>query len=123
VAAFAAFFLWGVASQAFGAVQDITADEGAGIASVATWLGAGRTVVLALVAYAAAGVLLLLGLPWPGSLAGLLVLPYIVNIWPFRSLSDADCEAAHVGWRRFLGLNYLTGFLLTQLLIWAALRG
>jgi 4-hydroxybenzoate polyprenyltransferase len=39
VAVFAAFFCWGVASQAFGAVQDISADVGAGIASVATWLG------------------------------------------------------------------------------------
>jgi lycopene elongase/hydratase (flavuxanthin-forming) len=118
-----AFFLWGVASQAFGAVQDIEADEGAGIGSVATWLGASRTVWLALVAYAFAGLLLLLGTHGPGRLAGLLAAPYLVSIWPFRALADRDCELAHAGWRRFLVLNYVTGFLVTQLLIWIGFGG
>jgi hypothetical protein len=44
-----------------------------------------------------------------------------VNIWPYRSVSVEDCESAHDGWRRFLVLNYVTGFLLTQLLIWVSL--
>jgi len=61
------------------------------------------------------------GLTAPASLAGLLVLPYLVSIWPFRSLSDARAEQAHRGWRRFLMLNLVTGFLLTQLLIVIAL--
>jgi 4-hydroxybenzoate polyprenyltransferase len=121
LAVFAAFFLWGAASHAFGAVQDIRADQGAGIASVATWLGAAGTVRLALVGYAAAGLLLLLGVDGPGRLAGLLVVPYLLNVWPFRSLPEADCEAAHAGWKRFLVLNYVTGFLVTQLLIWVSL--
>jgi 4-hydroxybenzoate polyprenyltransferase len=123
LAAFAAFFLWGVASHAFGAVQDIGADRGAAIGSVATWLGAAPTVRLALVAYAAAGLLLVLGTEGPGRLAGLLVLPYIASALPYRSLEDRDCERAHAGWRRFLVLNYVTGFLVTQLFIWIGMGG
>ncbi|HLS72485.1 MAG TPA: prenyltransferase [Actinomycetaceae bacterium] len=120
LAALGGFFLWGMASQAFGAVQDVTADREAGIASVATWLGAARTVRLSMVLYAAAGVAVL-GTGWPGALAGLLVIPYIVSITPFRSVSDADSEVANRGWRRFLWLNMVTGFLITQLLIWVAM--
>jgi 4-hydroxybenzoate polyprenyltransferase len=111
-----------VASQAFGAVQDISADRGAGIASVATWFGAARTVRLALGGYGVAGLLLLAGAGWPGLLAGLLVAPYLWNIWRYRNLRDDDCTRAHAGWRRFLVLNYVTGFLLTQLLIWSSVR-
>nr|BFF21292.1 hypothetical protein GCM10025730_48130 [Promicromonospora thailandica] len=50
-----AFLLWGMASHAFGAVQDVVPDRAAGIASVATALGAARTVRLALLAWCAAG--------------------------------------------------------------------
>jgi 4-hydroxybenzoate polyprenyltransferase len=121
LAAFAAFFVWGLASHAFGAVQDISADRAAGISSVATWLGAATTVRLAVALYAAAGVVLL-GTGWPARLAAVLVLPYVVNILPFRSVSEADCETANAGWRRFLTLNYVTGFLVTQLLLWITLR-
>ena len=122
MAALAGFFLWGVASQAFGAVQDIEADRGGGIASVATWLGARGTVRMAFAAYAVAGVLLL-GLDGPARLAALLVLPYLANVAPYLNLTDADCERAHAGWQRFLWLNYVTGFLLTQLLIWVTWGG
>jgi 4-hydroxybenzoate polyprenyltransferase len=122
LASLAAFFLWGMASQAFGAVQDVEADRAAGIASVATWLGAGRTVRLAMVLYVSAGLVLVLA-GWPAALAGLLAVPYLLNIAPFRSLPDADCERANAGWRRFLWLNWVTGFLVTQLLIWISLKG
>ncbi|MEV4900036.1 prenyltransferase [Citricoccus sp. NPDC055426] len=122
VASMVAFFFWGMASQAFGAVQDVTADREAGIGSIATALGARGAVRTAIVLYAAAGLVMLLT-GWPGALAGLLVLPYLVSIWPFRALPDARCEEANRGWRRFLWLNQVTGFLLTLLLIWIALRG
>ena len=115
-----AFFLWGMASHAFGALQDVGPDRMAGIGSIATVIGASATVRLAVGLYAAAGLMTLLT-PWPAPLAGLLVVGYIMNIWPFRSLPDADSERANRGWRRFLWLNVLTGFLLTQLLIWIAL--
>jgi 4-hydroxybenzoate polyprenyltransferase len=122
IAALSAFFAWGMASHAFGSVQDINADRGAGLASVATRFGAARTVRLALGLYVIAALLTLL-LGWPGALAGLLTLPYIANILPFRSISDQDCERSHSGWRRFLALNYVSGALLTQLFIWATWTG
>jgi 4-hydroxybenzoate polyprenyltransferase len=122
VALCAAFFLWGMASHAFGAVQDIQADREAGIGSIATVLGARATVRLAAGAYLLSGALLLLT-PVPGPLAALLALPYLANVLPYRSVSDADAARANDGWRRFLGLNFATGFGVTLLLIWyAAIR-
>jgi 4-hydroxybenzoate polyprenyltransferase len=120
VAALAGYFLWGMGSHAFGAVQDIEADRAAGIASVGTWLGAAGTVRLSLLAYLASG-LLLLTIGWPQLLAAALVLPYLANVVPFLRLGDQACEEANAGWRRFLWLNYLCGFLLTQLFIVMAL--
>lgn len=116
------FFLWGVASQAFGAVQDVVADRAGGIGSIATVTGARATVRFAIAAYLVSGALMLFT-PWPGALASFLTLPYVVNIVPFASLEDDDAELAHRGWGRFLWLNYVTGFFVTMLLIWyAAIR-
>lgn len=111
-----AFFLWGVASHAFGAVQDIVADREGGISSIATVLGGAVTVRIAVLAYAAAGVAMLFtGLP--GIIAAVLVIPYILSTAPFWSIRDEDAEQANRGWRRFLGLNFLSGFVVTMLLI------
>ena len=115
----ASFFLWGVASQAFGAVQDVVADRAGGIASIATVTGGRATVRFAIASYLVSGALLLFT-PWPGPLASFLVLLYVVNIVPFASLEDDDAELAHRGWERFLWLNYVTGFFVTMLLIWYA---
>jgi hypothetical protein len=84
---------------------------------VATWLGAAGTVRLAAAAYVLAGALLAT-LPTPWWTAAALAVPYLLNVAPYLGLTDADCERAHAGWRRFLWLNYLTGFLVTQLMIW-----
>jgi 4-hydroxybenzoate polyprenyltransferase len=119
VALIAAFALWGVASHAFGAVQDVVADRAARIASIATARGARWTVRFALICYAAAGVAML-ATDWPGPLAAVLVVPYLVTVWPYRSIADADAAAATAGWRRFLWLNQLSGFVVTLLLIWYA---
>ncbi|AJM77059.1 prenyltransferase [Rathayibacter toxicus] len=116
VALLVAFTLWGAASHAFGAVQDILADRAGGIGSIATALGAKATTRCAVAAYSACGLLLLL-LPWPGTLAALFAVAYIVNIWPYRSLPDSQAEQANAGWRRFLVLNFVTGFVATLLLI------
>jgi 4-hydroxybenzoate polyprenyltransferase len=121
VATLAGFFLWGAASHAFGAVQDITADRGAGIASVATSLGARRTVRLAMAGYALSAVLVLAA-GVPTAFAAVVPLVYLASVAPFRDLDDRDCEQANRGWRRFLWLNLVTGFLLTQALLVAALR-
>ena len=44
--------------------------------------------------------------------------PYLVTVWPYRSIRDADASAATRGWDRFLWLNQIAGFLVTLLLIW-----
>lgn len=116
----ASFFVWGMASHAFGAVQDIRADREGGISSVATVLGAHPTVVGATVGYVVSSALLLV-VPWPGTLAAFLPLAYAVNTATFWSVREADCERANLGWRRFLVLNLPVGFLVTMLLIWIAL--
>ena len=117
VAIVVAFALWGVASHAFGAVQDVSADREAGISSIATARGAAWTVRFALVCYALAGVAMLAS-EWPGPLAGVLVIPYLVAVWPYRSVSDARSSEATRGWRAFLWINQLAGFGVTLLLIW-----
>jgi 4-hydroxybenzoate polyprenyltransferase len=119
VALLLAFLAWGVASHAFGAVQDIVPDREGGIASIATVLGARRTVRFAIGAWAVAGVLVL-ATAWPGPLAALLVAPYIAVAAPFAYLSDVDSGRANAGWKKFLGINYVVGFLVTMLLIWYA---
>ena len=111
------FFLWGIASHAFGAVQDIVADREAGISSIATVIGGCRTVRIAFVAYVLAGVLLLfLGLP--GAIAALLAVPYALSVLPYWSIPDAEAETANRGWKRFLWFNFASGFVVTMLLIW-----
>ncbi|MDO5617689.1 prenyltransferase [Kocuria sp.] len=117
VAVTVAFFLWGMASQAFGAVQDVTADREGGLASIATVLGARSTVWVAALMYLGAGALLLFT-AWPGPVAALFVLPYLANVIPFLGLNDADSHRAHLGWKRFLWINYLVGFAVTMLLIY-----
>jgi 4-hydroxybenzoate polyprenyltransferase len=121
LAALGGFFAWGIGSHAFGAVQDVVADRAGGIGSVGTVMGARTTTWFALAAYLVAGGLLLL-LPWPGTLAAALVLPYVANVAPYLTITDDDCERANAGWRRFLWLNFVTGFLVTQLMIWSVLR-
>ena len=117
VAVIVAFALWGVASHAFGAVQDVLADREVGISSIATARGARWTVRFALACYAASG-LVMLATAWPGPLAALVAVPYLLAVWPFRNVTDATCETATRGWDRFLWLNQLAGFLVTLLLIW-----
>ena len=113
----AAFFLWGIASHAFGAVQDIVADRDGGISSIATVIGGRATVRLAFFAYLLGGILLLFT-RFPGPFAAILVLPYAVTVMPFWKITDADAETANRGWRRFLAINFAVGFLVTMLLIW-----
>lgn len=122
LALLAAFLLWGIASHAFGAVQDVVPDREGGIRSVATVMGAAWTTRFAIASWLLAG-LLMLATPWPAPLAGLLVLPYVAVAWPFRSVGDDDSARANRGWRRFIWLNYLCGFLVTLLLIAYAVKG
>lgn len=120
LAVLAAFLLWGMASHAFGAVQDILADRAAGIRSIATVFGARVTARLAVAGYALAGVLVLFS-AWPGPLAAIVVVPYLVAVAPFVALPDERAAEANRGWRRFLVLNFVAGFAATLLLVWYAM--
>lgn len=112
----AAFFLWGMAAHAFGAVQDIEPDRQASIASIATVLGARRTVRLALLLWLAAG-LAMLATPWPGPLAAIISLPYLINCASWWNVTDETATQTNRAWRRFIWLNYVSGFLVTLILI------
>lgn len=116
-----AFLLWGMASHAFGAVQDIVPDREGRISSVATTFGAARTVRLALAAWTAAG-LLVATTGWPGALAGLLAFPYLALALPYARLRDEDSARANGGWRHFLWVNYAVGTAVTMILILYVLR-
>ena len=114
------FFLWGMASHAFGAVQDVVPDREGGISSVATVWGAKRTVWFSLALYVGAMILLLFQ-NWPIPLAALAVAVYPISIMPYLNLTDASSAEARRGWKRFLWLNIICGFLLTQLIIFSHL--
>ena len=117
-----AYFLWGIASHAFGAVQDIQADREGGLSSIATVIGAAWTARFAFTAYLAAGLVLFFAAgtgkeSWPLFYACFLAIPYAIMVFPFRNLSDAECERANKGWRFFLAINFFVGFVVTMLLI------
>lgn len=116
----ASFTLWGIASHAFGAVQDVKADREAGISSIATAIGARATVRFAWAAYLLSGLLLSLS-SWPAALASVAALPYLYILYPHRNITDETCESANSGWKKFIWLNYIAGFIVTMVTIWAAL--
>lgn len=115
-----AFFLWGMASQAFGAVQDIGPDREAGLKSIATAFGARGTVAVAVGLYAAAAVLMGLT-PFPLNIMAVVGLAYTANAVRFLSIDDASAERTRAGWQVFLWLNYAAGFVLTMILLAGAL--
>ena len=114
-----AFTLWGVASHAFGAVQDVKADREADISSIATVIGARATVRLSLLCYVGSGILVM-NTGFPGSLSAIAALPYVLILGPFWNITDEKCEEANQGWRRFIWLNFFAGFVVTMILIWAS---
>jgi 4-hydroxybenzoate polyprenyltransferase len=109
-----AFFAWGVASHAVGAIQDIAYDRAAGIGSIATAAGPRTTAWLALACYGLAAVIPLAYGPL-GILAALALAPYL--LLPLSILFDPREAQARRAWRSFLGLNFLAGFVLTQVLL------
>ena len=111
-----AFLGWGMASHAFGAVQDVRADREAGIKSVATAIGARNTVRFAFALYFLAGISLMNAGPH-GMVAALAAIPYLVIISPYLNITDADCERANRGWKKFIWLNFAGGALISLLLI------
>ena len=108
----AAFFFWGMASHAFGAVQDVIADREAGISSIATVFGARPTVWIAAILYTLAGVFMLLT-PWPLQLTAIIAPAYLAAVLPFVTVSDDTAFRANKGWRWFLALNFFSGAVVT----------
>jgi 4-hydroxybenzoate polyprenyltransferase len=111
-----AFFLWGAASHAFGAVQDILPDREGKLASVATILGARLTTRIVFCLYMLSSAIMIS----QGILAaiiGVAGLVYAANVYPYLSIADATSATANKGWKRFIWLNLLTGFVVTMVLI------
>ncbi len=112
----AAFMLWGMASHAFGAVQDVRADREAKIASIATALGARLTTRIAFGFYVVAAVLTLL-LPDRFAFAALAAMPYLFVVGREMDITDENCERANRGWKVFIWLNFFAGAVICSLLI------
>ncbi len=113
------FTLWGIASHAFGAVQDVKADREAEISSIATVIGARATTRFAFASYLGAGILVSFS-GFPAAFAAVAAFPYLAILWPHLNITDASCETANRGWKQFIKLNYLAGFIVTMITIWAA---
>lgn len=116
--AFLAFYVWVMANHAFGAIQDITPDREGGISSIATKLGASRTILFVLAGYIIAAMMPIVAYGWSGILATLLLLPYVVLV--AQTLPQRHNDQAiifRVAWKRFLYWNYIAGFILTIALI------
>lgn len=114
-----AFFLWGMASHAFGAIQDIIPDREAKLASIATVFGARATALLTLSLYGTSSLIVMLQ-GFPAAIIGFCGLLYVANTLPFLSITDQTSATANKGWRRFIWLNYIVGFTLTVTLILAS---
>ncbi|HVX30842.1 MAG TPA: prenyltransferase, partial [Nitrolancea sp.] len=109
-----AFFLWGMASHALGAIQDVRYDREAGIGSIAVAFGPRNTALFSFAGYSAA-VVLVASRGGIALIAAAALLPYVLLA---LSCLSADVEAqARRAWRGFLGLNLLTGFIITQLFL------
>ncbi len=111
-----AFFLWGMASHAFGAVQDIIPDRKGDIKSIATLFGARATVIFSVALYVVATLLVLT--------QGLVYTPiaamgacYIANSARFITVNDKTSASTNKGWKQFLWLNYVTGMIITFVII------
>jgi len=111
-----ALFLWGIASHAFGAVQDVIPDRAGNLSSIATIIGARATVWLSIVLYAAAVVAVALqgGVALIVAAAGLI---YIANVAPYAMITDTTSGQANKAWRNFIWLNYFVGAVVTMCLI------
>jgi 4-hydroxybenzoate polyprenyltransferase len=115
-ATIAAFTLWGMASHAFGAVQDVKADREGNIASIATYFGARSTTRAAIVMYIAAAIYILT-LGWPTNLIAIAAVPYVAILLPHLNITDETCETANKGWKQFIYLNFFAGFVVNMVII------
>jgi 4-hydroxybenzoate polyprenyltransferase len=111
-----AFFLWGAASHAFGAVQDVIPDREGKLASVATVFGARVTTRIVFGLYLLSSFLIIMQGPL-AAVVGVAGLIYAANVYPYLLITDETSGKANRGWRRFIWLNLFTGFVVTVTLI------
>jgi len=111
-----AFFIWGMASHAFGAVQDIVPDKKGGIASIATFLGAKPTIWFAYLMYYVAAILVFLQGDIYIAIAVVGIL-YCVNLIPYLRVTEKTSASVNKAWKRFLKLNYIAGFVITMVIL------
>lgn len=118
--AIVAFLCWGMASQAFGSIQDIKPDRAAKINSIGTVLGAKRTNTFSLIMYAITCVITLIFYLPAGIIVAILLSVYALNVLIFRKYkSDARSNQYHRGWQNFMWLNIIVGFGICQILLFA----
>jgi 4-hydroxybenzoate polyprenyltransferase len=108
-----AFFLWGIASQSFGAVQDILPDREGKISSIATVFGARNTVWFAFANYLVC-ILIILTQTTVTPLISIVLMTYLINIAPFLAVTDKTSGLTRAGWKRFLWINYAVGAVVTM---------
>jgi 4-hydroxybenzoate polyprenyltransferase len=116
-----AFFLWGMASHAFGAVQDIIPDRKAELHSIATFFGARMTVFFCIILYVIASIFIIIQ-KFPVNVIGYVGLLYAANILPYVRTSDAVSHKTNKAWRRFIWLNLFAGFVVTLVLLFIKLK-
>jgi 4-hydroxybenzoate polyprenyltransferase len=115
-----AFVLWGMASHAFGAIQDITFDREAGIGSIGTVFGLRFTLIFCIVLYALAALLPAISYGLYGISTGVALSLYVLNGVGFLRLkSDAQAPETNRGWKNFLWLNIVVAFWIAQMLLLA----
>jgi 4-hydroxybenzoate polyprenyltransferase len=112
----AAFVAWCMASQSFGAIQDMEFDRAVGSGSVATAIGPRATALAATALYLLAAASTRRAGCGERLAGALTLLPYAANTAHF--LRDPRPERANPYWRRFLGLNLWTGAAFTIILLW-----
>ena len=113
----AAFFCWGMASHASGAVQDIIPDREGSIDSIATLFGARLTIRLSIVLYLLAAAIIAFVPPY-GVIISLSTLSYVINLLPYWHVSDQTSHTVNAAWRRFLWINYCVGALVSIIILW-----
>lgn len=119
IPAFAAFYLWAVGNHAYGAIQDIVPDREAGIKSIATYLGAGRTVIFSVIMYGLAILAPVLEYGLYGLAAAAAIAPYLITILAtYKYRNDERAPQYRAAWRRFLTLNYIVGGIASLILIY-----
>lgn len=114
-----AFFLWGAASHAFGAVQDIIPDREGKLSSIATIFGARATMYLVTALYLSASIIMFFQGTLP-AIVGAAGLIYVANAARFLTVTDKTSGITNKGWRIFIWLNLFTGFVVTMVLLAAA---